>query len=170
MHVYPDCDRLCVFYPVSDCRDCAMKLFSVFICLSWLCLPVGTASAAVPHGADVTAQQTECGSDLSTLSPEELKWYKIFQEGTFLIAGWKDITKEILANTPAELREHQRQRLEQLGRKIGMEWSRENAVRKVDNKMLKQWGDALKKAAKTNPEHLPNVIASIDKELDNLLN
>jgi len=160
----------CVFYPVSDCRDCAMKLFSVFICLSWLCLPVGTASAAVPHGADVTAQQTECGSDLSTLSPEELKWYKIFQEGTFLIAGWKDITKEILANTPAELREHQRQRLEQLGRKIGMEWSRENAVRKVDNKMLKQWGDALKKAAKTNPEHLPNVIASIDKELDNLLN
>ena len=147
-----------------------MKLFSVFICLSWLCLPVGTASAAVPHGADVTAQQTECGSDLSTLSPEELKWYKIFQEGTFLIAGWKDITKEILANTPAELREHQRQRLEQLGRKIGMEWSRENAVRKVDNKMLKQWGDALKKAAKTNPEHLPNVIASIDKELDNLLN
>ncbi len=146
-----------------------MKLFSLCIFSFWLCLPVGAASAA-PQGATVTAQQTECGSDLSTLSPEELKWYKTFQEGTFLIAGWKDITKEILANTPVELRDHQRQRLEQLGCKIGMEWSRENAVRKVDNKMLKQWGDALKKAAKTNPEHLPNVIASIDQELDNLLN
>ena len=154
----------------SDFRDCAMKLFSVFICLSWLCLPVGTALAAVPQGTTVTAQQTECESDISTLSPEELKWYKTFQEGTFLIEGWKDITRKILANTPVELREHQRRRLEQLGRKIGMEWSRENAVRKVDNKMLKQWGDALKKAAKTNPEHLPNVIASIDEELDNLLN
>jgi len=147
-----------------------MKLFSVFICLSWLCLPVTTVSAAVSHGTDVTTQQTECQSDLNSLSPEELKWYKTFQEGTFLIAGWKDITKEILANTPEKFREHQRQRLEQLGCKIGMEWSRENAVRKVDNAMLKHWGDALKKAAKTNPEHLPNIIASIDKELDDLLN
>ncbi len=147
-----------------------MKFFSVLICLSWLCLPTGTVLAEVSQGGAVTAQQTKCESDLSTLSPEELSWYKTFQEGTFLIAGWKDISKEILKNTPEELREHQRQRLEELGCKIGMEWSRENAVRRVDNTMLKQWGNTLKKTAKTHPEHLPNVIASIDKELDSLLN
>ena len=147
-----------------------MKFFPVLVCLFWLCLPTGTVLAETRQGADVTTRQTNCECDLSTLSPEELDWYKTFQEGTFLIAGWKDISRDILENTPLKLREHQRQRLEQLGCKIGMEWSRENAVRRVDNKMLKQWGNTLKKTAKTHPEHLPNVIASIDEELDNLLN
>ena len=147
-----------------------MKIFSALVCVFCLCLPVGFGWAGVLQGSEVVTAQTECQSDLSALTPEELKWYKTFQEGTFLIAGWKDISREILANTPEKLREHQRARLEQLGCKIGMEWSRENAVRKVDNKMLKQWGDALKKAAKNDPEHLPKVIASIDRQLDNLLN
>jgi hypothetical protein len=36
--------------------------------------------------------------------------------------------------------------------------------------MLKQWGKELKKAAKKNPTQLPEVIASIDQQLDDLLN
>jgi len=122
------------------------------------------ADPAMAHAA--TNQQ----EDLSSLTPEERDWYRTFQEGTFLISGWKEITKEILESTTPELREHQRKRLEQLGRKIGMEWSRENAVRRVDNKMLKEWGDELKKTARTNPEHLPEVIASIDEQLNSILN
>jgi len=70
------------------------------------------------------------GNELSSLTSGERRWYKIFQEGTFLVAGWQKISKEILDNTPPELREHQRQRLEALGRKMGMEWSRENGVRR----------------------------------------
>ncbi len=147
-----------------------MKLLPILACIICFCLPAGFSRAAGLQQSEVTTAQTDCTTDLSTLTPEELKWYKVFQEGTFLIAGWKEITREILANTPEVLRENQRQRLELLGRKIGMEWSRENAVRKVNNSMLKRWGDALKKAAKTNPEHLPKVIASIDRQLDNLLN
>jgi len=123
--------------------------------------------SAITNTGVPTENQQE---DLSKLTPEERKWYKTFQEGTFLIAGWQEISKEILENTPPELREHQRQRLEQLGRIIGMEWCKDNAVRRVDNKMLKEWGEALKKTARTNPEHLPEVIASIDEQLNSILN
>ncbi len=147
---------------------------ALFCCLA---MPMGHAIAdqekdcVEPPSATVTmTQPQDQQEDLSNLTPEERKWYKTFQEGTFLIAGWKEISKEILESTPPELREHQRQRLEQLGRKIGMEWSRENAVRRVDNKMLKEWGDTLKKTARTNPEHLPEVIASIDEQLNSILN
>ena len=107
---------------------------------------------------------------LSSLSKEEREWFKTFQEGTFLIDGWQTITEELLANTPASLREHQRKRLEQLGLKIGMEWSKDNDIRRVDTKMLQQWGQALKKAAKKNPEQLPEIIVSIDQEISNILN
>jgi hypothetical protein len=147
-----------------------MKLFTLLIFMLCLCLPAGTIFAAVTQEPAVSSSQTNCSSDFNGLTVEEQQWYKTFQEGTFLVAGWKDITKEILANTPEELREHQQHRLEQLGRKIGMEWSKENAVRRVDNRMLKQWGKELKKAAKKNPTQLPEVIASIDQQLDDLLN
>jgi hypothetical protein len=36
--------------------------------------------------------------------------------------------------------------------------------------MLKEWGDELKKTARTNPEQLPEVIASIDEQLNSILN
>ncbi|HHD63975.1 MAG TPA: hypothetical protein ENK96_06350 [Desulfobulbaceae bacterium] len=147
-----------------------MKLPTLSILVFCLCLPAGVASAAVTQNSAVSSSQANCSIGVSGLTAEEMKWYKTFQEGTFLIEGWKDITKNILAHTPEKLREHQQCRLEQLGRKIGMEWSRENAVRRVDNNMLQQWGKELKKAAKKNPKQLPEVIASIDQQLDNLLN
>jgi len=150
------------------------NLFSALALFCCLALSASSGLAGQDkHDACSTsrvASATNQQEDLSSLTPEEREWYKTFQEGTFLFSGWKQISKEILESTPAELREHQRQRLEQLGRKIGMEWSRENAVRRVDNKMLKEWGHTLKKTARTNPEHLPEVIASIDEQLNSILN
>jgi len=147
-----------------------MKLFTVLIFMLCLGLSAGTIFAAVTQEPVDSSSLENCGSDLNGLSVEERAWYKTFQEGTFLIEGWKDITKNILAHTPEKLRQHQRCRLEQLGHKIGMEWSRENAIRRVDNSMLQQWGKELKKAAKKNPRQLPEVIASIDQQLDEILN
>jgi len=108
--------------------------------------------------------------DMSTMSAYEQKWFRIFQEGSLLIDGWKHITAEILANTPEELRKHQKVRLEQLGLKIGLEWCKTNDIRRVDNKMLLQWGQELKKVAKKNPQQLPEIIASIDHEVSSILN
>ncbi|HEB70099.1 MAG TPA: hypothetical protein ENI88_10855 [Desulfobulbus sp.] len=130
----------------------------------------GTALAASTGDKPAVSEQSDYAHTLSSLSKEEQKWFKTFQEGTFLIDGWQSITEELLASTPKNLREHQKKRLDQLGLKIGMEWSKDNDIRRVDTRMLQHWGKTLKKIAKKNPAQLPEVIVSIDRELNNLLN
>lgn len=103
------------------------------------------------------------------LTPEEKSWFKVFQEGNFLSDGWQEISAEILAKTPPDQRQTQRIALENLGRKIGMEWSRPNDVRKVDSAMLQEWGGILKKTARKNPKQLTQAIVSIDQKLDAVL-
>jgi hypothetical protein len=103
------------------------------------------------------------------LNPEERRWFKVFQEGNFLSDGWQEISAEILAKTPAAQRQAQRAALENLGNKIGMEWSRPNAIRKVDSAMLQEWGDILRRTARTNPLQLAKAIASIDQKVDAVL-
>lgn len=134
------------------------------LCLGPVVSSAGTDPAAGtdPHHLETTL--------LNQLSPEELKWYKTFQEGTFLITGWKEITRELLESTAEEQREAQARRLKLLGIKMGVEWSKDNEIRRVNNKMLQEWGKALKKTARKNPEQLYEVIVSIDQELDNILN
>jgi len=131
------------------------------------------SGSAIAGSADNTvafSEQTNDVLSLVGLSQEERKWFKTFQDGTFLVDGWKEITRELLNSTPKRLRESQKKHLEQLGLKIGLEWSKSNSIRRVDTKMLQQWGKALKKTAKKNPGQLPEIIASIDQELDEILN
>jgi len=103
------------------------------------------------------------------LSSEEKKWFKVFQEGNMLAAGWQKITADILASAPVEEHPVQRIALENLGLKIGQEWSRPNDVRKVDSSMLREWGGILKKTARENPRQLTSAIAYIDRQVDDLL-
>jgi hypothetical protein len=103
------------------------------------------------------------------LTPEERSWYRTFQEGNFLSIGWQAISAEIMAKTPPEQQASQKVALDNLGRKIGMEWCRPNAVRKVNSSMLKEWGDILRKTARTNPQELPSAIAFIDRKVDAVL-
>lgn len=103
------------------------------------------------------------------LSTEERRWFKVFQEGNFLSDGWQEISAEILAKTPAEQRPAQKAALDNLGTKIGMEWCRPNATRKVDSSMLQEWGDILRKTARKNPQQLAKAIAYIDQEVDAVL-
>ena len=130
----------------------------------------GPVRAEITDDTQVVAAQSDYIRALNSLSPEEREWFRTFQEGTFLIDGWQTITGELLASTPENLREHQKKRLDQLGLKIGLEWSKDNDIRRVDTRMLQQWGKALKKTAKKNPEQLPEVIVSIDQEISNILN
>jgi len=104
-----------------------------------------------------------------SLSPEEKNWFKTFQEGNFLSEGWQQISAEIMAKTPPEQRSAQKIALDNLGKKIGMEWSRANDVRKVDSTMLQEWGDILRTTARKNPQQLASAIAYIDQEVDAVL-
>lgn len=103
------------------------------------------------------------------LSPEERRWFKVFQEGNLLSEGWQAISNEILAKTPLEQQPAQKAALENLGTKIGTEWSRPNSVRKVNSAMLREWGDILRQTARDNPRLLAKTLETIDKEVDAVL-
>lgn len=148
-----------------------MKLTSLAIlCMSMSIFFSNPVVADMVEEQSITSTEFDSRPDLSSLTPEEQKWFKTFQEGTFLIDGWKDITEDILSKTPVEQRESQRKHLNLLGIKIGIEWCKDNAVRRVDNNKLKEWGKILKKTAKRAPGQLPEIIASIDQEISNILN
>ena len=147
-----------------------MKLTSALFFILISLFFSGAVLAEITTDTPVLSEQSDYPLTPDRLSPEEQKWFRIFQEGTFLIDGWQAITEELLASTPENLREHQKKRLDQLGLKIGLEWSKDNDIRRVDTRMLQQWGKALKKTAKKNPKQLPEVIVSIDQEVNNILN
>jgi hypothetical protein len=81
-----------------------------------------------------------------------------FLQGTFFADGWAQITDHILQHFSSEEREGQLLMLTELGNKIGREWCRDNAIRKIDTAMLKEWGSQLRTTASEKPHLLPEVI------------
>ena len=131
---------------------------------------VGSPSHANEAQAALTGRTNVYRYEIpESLTPEEKAWFKTFQEGNILAMGWQEITAEILARTSMDKRQEQRIALENLGRKIGMEWSRQNRVRKVNTSMLQEWGGVLRKTAKKNPQQLAQAITYINQELDAVL-
>ncbi len=105
------------------------------------------------------------------LSPEEKEWYTTFHEGTFCIQGWKEISAEVLEKVPHKnVKGKLYQSLQSLGVRIGREWSKDNDIRKIDNEMLSQWGDLLKRTAEQDPSELPQLIAELQKKVVALTN
>lgn len=100
---------------------------------------------------------------------DQREWYKKFYEGTFLVKGWKSRMNEILKGLPAEDRGEMGQQLEDLGRKIGMEWSRPNDVRKIDTAHLQRWGNDLKSAKQKGSKALADRIKQLSREVDKAL-
>jgi hypothetical protein len=103
------------------------------------------------------------------LSAKEKAWFDTFQRGTLYAKGWRDITEELVAKAPAEFQSDLQRRLDELGMKIGREWSRSNDVRKIDSAMLRQWGDMLRQAAEAQPERIPQVVSRLDQKVVALL-
>ncbi len=153
-------------YSVVNAVRALYVLIVVQLCLCLTCAQVRAqdAEAAIIHDVNLNDHP-----ELTQLSAEERKWFRIFQEGNFLADGWQAITRKILASTPEAERAQRRIALEQLGYKIGLEWSRSNDIRRIDTRMLQEWGGRLKKVARQNPEQIPDLIASINQELDEIL-
>ena len=134
-----------------------------------LCLTA--LSALAPSARANTAQAALTGGAggyevPAHLSAEEKRWFKTFYEGNLLADGWHEITAYLLSRTPEQERAAQREALDNLSRKIVLEWARPNDVRKVDTDMLRDWGGVLKETARENPEQLARVIAAIDQEVE----
>ncbi len=147
---------------------------SAFLLISSLLILPALAMAGGQHysspGQDHSSEHTLTVVTIDTLSQEERKWFAKFQKGSFLVDGWQKITADILAKIPANEEHEHRLALRELGIKIGCEWSRDNEIRKIDSKMLRQWGVRLKKTVKKDPDQLPRVIAEIDRDVVALLN
>jgi hypothetical protein len=125
--------------------------------------------AAAREAMASMTRQTNAYEIPESLNAEEQKWFRVFQEGNFLSQGWQSIAAEILAKTSPELRPVRKMALDSLGKKIGMEWCRANAVRKVDSSMLSAWGDILRTTARKEPQKLSQAIALIDQKVDAVL-
>lgn len=146
----------------------ALAAFIVSVAvLSGNALPVAAREAV----ASMTGPEAGHAYEIpASLTPEERKWFRVFQEGNFLSDGWQDIAAEILAKTAPEERPAQKVALDDLGRKIGMEWCRPNSVRRVNSAMLSAWGDILRATARKNPQQLAWAISFINQKVDAAIN
>jgi len=78
---------------------------------------------------------------------EYLRWVVDFYQGNLLYpSGWNDVEAAVLAITPPALRQDMQVQFENLGRRIAAEWSKDNSVRLIDNRLLSLWGSILQLA------------------------
>lgn len=132
---------------------------------------VGNAAAQDAQAALIHPASPSIGYTVPTeLSADERHWFVKFQEGNLFVDGWQDITASILEKVPAEQKAQQKALLDTLGMRIGIEWCKDNAVRKVNTDMLKMWGKQLKTTVKNNPENIGAVLSSISSKVDMLNN
>jgi len=100
---------------------------------------------------------------------DEQEWLKKFYEGTFLVKGWTGRMKEILHDVPPEHKKETEKALACLGEKIGMEWAKDNDIRRIDSDMLQKWGEELRSVRKKGNTVLGETIRKIDSEVDKIL-
>jgi hypothetical protein len=102
-------------------------------------------------------------------SKQEQAWFKKFYEGTFLVKGWKYQMKALLKDFQGDERDALDDSLRRLGEKIGREWAKDNAVRRIDTAKLQQWGASLGDARKKGPDFLTAEIRNITDAVDEML-
>lgn len=144
--------------------------FTYFLLFLLILGSVAQSSAATEAEASIGESRSTFGMyDVSDMSDDERDWFFTFLKGTFFCDGWELISSEILMNTLADEREQQQRRLDNLGYKIGREWSKGNDKRKIHTTMLRKWGSELKDTAEESPYLLTEVLERIDQEVDELL-
>ncbi len=145
------------------------KFLALFLSLTiTVLISVSAAQAQEAHAALINPQPSHSFPVPSDLTDEEKHWFVKFQKGNLFVDGWQDISASILKKTPDAQKKQQREMLEKLGQKIGLEWCRDNNIRKVDTSMLKDWGKELKRTVKDNPKGLNILLVSINEQIDTL--
>ena len=99
---------------------------------------------------------------------EYLEWVLVFYRGNLVYpTGWLDLNSYIHgAATPAQTSLLDKQ-LAVLGAAIAAEWSRDNSVRRIDNRMLSLWGSVVQSAP--TPERQQLSVTVIQEDVVNLL-
>ena len=166
--------RICIHLIMSGC-----VLFLLFPCVNCFgSLPEkDTNSLEKENKAGVKTIDIESGQNekmmleagLSQLSQEEKEWYLKFQNGIPFFDGWKQISHDIISRFPDGDRIKLKENLRILGKKIGIEWCKDNAVRRIDTDMLRKWGEILNNAVDHGINHVADTINRVEKEVDDIL-
>lgn len=106
---------------------------------------------------------------VAELDEEARDWFGTFQEGGMLFDGWKDISDKVINNVPDSKKVHTKLQMLALGVRMGCEWSKDNDIRKISTKMLKNWGSEIREVVKERPADIPHIINKIESEVDVLL-
>ncbi|MBC8208083.1 MAG: hypothetical protein H8E79_02810 [Desulfobulbaceae bacterium] len=107
---------------------------------------------------------------LTTLNPEEKRWYKTFHEGALFFSGWNDITRRVVALFSEAERELKLAEMQLLGIKIGYEWCKANSERRIDNGTLREWGKELRRAVQGDVTRLTEILVKIELEMNQIIN
>lgn len=104
-----------------------------------------------PDGAapiDLFRAEWQRSSDVQQVQPENdyLLWVTRFYTGNGPVPGWLDMTRQVLERLPPERRAGIEARLFELGGRIGAEWAKDNAIRRIDTRAGGVWRDALLEA------------------------
>lgn len=75
-----------------------------------------------------------------------LLWVTRFYQGFNVAPGWLSMMQRVEARIPPEHWAQVRPVLQELGRSIGSEWAKDNAVRRIDTRTAATWRDALQEA------------------------
>ena len=159
------------------CFKIAVLMVSCFLCpavvpateMNSRCL----SCEAVQHAANLAEiekylQQGNLRT-VAELDEEARDWFGTFQEGGMLFDGWKDISDKVISNVPDSERVQTKLQMLALGVRMGCEWSKDNDIRKISTKMLKNWGNEIREVVKKRPADIPLVIDKIETEVDALL-
>src|SRR5690606_37096368 len=97
-----------------------------------------------------------------------LLWVTRFYTGNGPVPGWLDMTEQVLERLPLEQHANVEARLFELGGRIGMEWAKDNSVRRINTRAAGVWRDALLEALAQ--DDLDAFLDRLSADVDALLN
>jgi hypothetical protein len=127
-----------------------------------------------PREADFRPEYDRGAANQAKESWDEYwSWVKTFYEGAFLSPGWTSQGTVTLNGVRSEkMRDELRSDLNELGRRIAAEWSKDNGVRKIDTASLRVLGGRITKATQRDDgsgraiqEELKAIRAEVDAKL-----
>ena len=105
---------------------------------------------------------------------EYWSWVKTFYQGKLFSPGWTSQGTATLSGVRSEkTRDELRFALNELGRRVAAEWSKDNGVRKIDTTALRAFGARISKATRRDDgsgqsirKELQKIRAEVDAKLD----
>jgi len=96
-----------------------------------------------------------------------LQWVQRFYQGGNLVPGWLAVSEQVLQRLNAAEKASVSGRLLQLGMRIGSEWAKDNAVRRIHTRTVAVWRDALLEALRR--EDLEAFLSLLEEDVTALL-